>query len=472
MLKDFTSRIGDTTIEKLSHADESEVVRCVREVPLDYQPVNPFLFSIKPESRTLDLKTGNWFQEGLKKVSEGLASLLIGLQLNPIIRFQTQSQPCKALANEVGLIIKNEFKINKAWEDAAPLDNTSLLLIVDRRNDLITPILNNWSYYSMIHEFFSIKNNRINLADVPDRQEKDPRELLISVENDRYFEDNYYKNYGEVGATLKLAVENLKTAKKSQQQNVDTLEGMRRFIDEYPEAKRYATSVQNHVFLMSEMTRLVNEYKLIEVSECEQELVCGLASSSDTFKKLRELVSNPTIRPIDAVRLVSLYTVCKSDKSGLKDLKKHLRNRKDIVKEDTDFIDQLEKFNLSKPQNPFDETVQHVARMIVQGVKGVDNVLTQYKPPLAKIIDDLQKVNRLKETDFAFSGERYRDSPPKRIIIFCIGGTTYEEALIVDKCNRNSPTNTKIIIGGTNIHNFESFKDEVRQAIINLSRND
>lgn len=438
---------------------------------MDYNPVNPFLFCIKSESRTLDLKNGDWFPEGLKRVSEGLASLLIGLQINPIIRFQTQSQPCKALANEVGSIIKNEYKINKSWEEVAPLDNNSLLLIIDRRNDLITPILNKWLYYPMIHELFTIRNNRINLANVPNRQEKDPKELLISVENDRFFEENYYKNYGELGTTLRLAVENLKTAKKSQQE-VDTLEGMRRFIDEYPEAKRYATSVQNHVFLMSEMTRLVSEYKLIEVSECEQELVCSLASTSDTLKKMRQLVTDETVRRIDAVRLVSLYTVCKSDKSGLASLKKHLKSRKDIVKEDLEFINQLEEFNLSKPQNPFDETVQHVARMIVQGVKGVDNVLTQYKPPLTKIIDDLRKVNRLKETDFAFSGERYRDGPPKRIIIFSIGGTTYEEALIVDKCNRTSPADVKIIIGGTNIHNFESFKDEVRRAILNSSRND
>lgn len=432
---------------------------------MDFQPITPFLFSIRPRARTIDLKTGDWFDDGIKHVSESLASLLIALQVNPMIRYQTQSQPCKTLANEVGSIIMNEAKMNKTWRQAAPVDVNSLLLIVDRRNDLITPMLNNWSYYSMIHELFSIKNNRIDLSDVPTRQEKDPKELMISVENDGFFEENYFKNYGELGTTLKLAVENLKRVKLTQQK-VETVEDMRKFIDEYPEAKRYASCVQNHVFLMSEMTRLVTEHNLITVSECEQELVCSLASNSDTLKKLRQLIATDTIRRIDALRLVSLYTVCKSDKSGLASLIKCLKGRKDVRREDLEFLRQLQEFNLTVPQNPFDDTVQHVARLIVQGVKGVDNVLTQYKPPLSKIIDDLQKVNKLRETDFAFSGERHRDGCPSRIIIFYIGGTTYEEALIVDRNNRTSQGNVQIIIGGTGVHNFESFVEGVRQAVL------
>lgn len=432
---------------------------------MDYYPINPFLFSIRSETRMLDLRSGDWFSEGLKRVSEGLASLLIALQLNPMIRYQTQSRPCKTLADEVGSIIKTEGKMNKIWLEAAPVDVNSLLIIVDRRSDLITPILNSWSYHSMIHELFTIKNNRIDLTGVPTRQEKDPKEMMISIENDKFFEENYFKNYAEIGNTLKLAVENLKKVKMTQQK-VETVDDMRRFIDEYPEARRYARSVQNHVFLMSEIARLVTDHNLMSVSECEQELVCSSASSSDKLRKLRQLINADTIRRKDALRLVSLYTVCKSDRSDLASLVKCLKSRKDIHQEDIEFIKQLQEFNLSVPQNPFDETVQHVARMIVQGVKGVENVLEQYKPSLSKVIEDLQKVNKIRENDFAFHGERHRESCPRQIIIFYVGGTTYEEALIVDKNNRASAGEVKIIIGGTNVHNFDSFVDEVRRAVL------
>jgi vacuolar protein sorting-associated protein 45 len=43
-----------------------------------------------------------------------------------------------------------------------------LLLIVDRRNDPVTPLLTQWSYQAMVHELLGIHNGRVNLSMVPD----------------------------------------------------------------------------------------------------------------------------------------------------------------------------------------------------------------------------------------------------------------------------------------------------------------
>lgn len=463
----FTCRLGTSTIEKIAEADETEVVRCIHEIPIDFQPITPFLFSHKLINKTFDLTSDDWQNEGLRRCTEGLSSVLIALRINPIIRFQTQSRLCKILAEKVGGHVKNEALRNKTWRQSAPFDVESLLLIMDRRSDLITPIVNKWTYYSMIHELFGLQNNnKINLTNVPNRKTTDPKEMMISIENDQFFEENYYKNYGELGVTLKRAVEDLKTITKSQHK-VETMEDMRKFIDEYPETKRYASNLHNHVFLMSELSRLVTTNHLIAVSECEQELACSLSSASDIFKKLKQLVAGDMINPVDALRLTSLYTVCcKPDQksSNISELVKLLKNRKDIKQSEIDSIMQLRDFVLTKPQNPLDETVQQVARMIVQGVKGVDNILTQYRPNLAQILDEIRRGYKLKEGDFAFFGERYKEDVPKRIILYIIGGLTYDEALVVDQFNRCNP-GTKVIIGGTSMHNYKSFIEEVQQAV-------
>lgn len=462
----FTCRIGSTLVKKLSEADETEVVRCVREIPLDYQPITPFLFSLKVENRTFDLNNGSWIPEGLKRASDGLVSALVALQVNPIIRYQTQSDLCRVLAEKVSDSLKNEPVGNKLWQKVAPLDVDSLLVIIDRRNDLATPIVNKWSYYAMIHEQFTIKNNCISLVDAPNRQAKDPAEMMISIENDQFFEENYYKSYGDLGTTLKNSIEDLRSQTKSKH-SVETMEDMKRFIDEYPETRRYASNLHNHVFLVSEITRIVTDHSLITLSECEQELACSSTLNNDMMKKLKQLVPSTMIRPLDAIRLVSLFTVCRSNKSGLNDLIKLLKSRNDISDSDVKFISQLRVFTLSKPQNPLDDTVQQVTRMIVQGVKGVENILTQYRPSLAKTIDEIRKGNKFKESDFAYSSERPRvikDEPPKKLIVFVVGGITYDEALLADQTNRSS--NIQVIVGGTSIHNFKSFKDEVTHAIL------
>lgn len=46
-----------------------------------------------------------------------------------------------------------------------------------------------------------------------------------------------------------------------------------------------------------------------------------------------------------------------------------------------------------------------------------------------------------------------------------IGGTTYEESLAVHNLNKQNP-GTRIILGGTTIHNFESFCDEIQSAMV------
>jgi vacuolar protein sorting-associated protein 45 len=52
---------------------------------------------------------------------------------------------------------------------------------------------------------------------------------------------------------------------------------------------------------------------------------------------------------------------------------------------------------------------------------------------------------------------------PQDIIVFMIGGTTYEESLAVYNINKQNPS-IKIILGGTIIHNFKSFAEEVHHA--------
>jgi hypothetical protein len=43
-----------------------------------------------------------------------------------------------------------------------------LLLILDRRNDPVTPLLSQWTYQAMVHELLGISNGRVDLSKVPD----------------------------------------------------------------------------------------------------------------------------------------------------------------------------------------------------------------------------------------------------------------------------------------------------------------
>lgn len=51
--------------------------------------------------------------------------------------------------------------------------------------------------------------------------------------------------------------------------------------------------------------------------------------------------------------------------------------------------------------------------------------------------------------------------PPQQVIVFIIGGATYEEALTAHNFNSAS---CRVVLGGTTIHNSESFLNEIIDA--------
>lgn len=68
-------------------------------------------------------------------------------------------------------------------ENGAP---PPLLLILDRRDDPVTPLLNQWTYQAMVHELLTINNNRVDLSNV-EGAPTDLKEVVLSLEQDEFY---------------------------------------------------------------------------------------------------------------------------------------------------------------------------------------------------------------------------------------------------------------------------------------------
>lgn len=125
--------------------------------------------------------------------------------------------------------------------------------------------------------------------------------------------------------------------------------------------------------------------------------------------------------------------------------------------------------NFAKSQNQAQgdllSTVNEVFKTkIIKGLKGVENIYTQHTPVIKDTIEDLVK-GRLKPNYYPFLTRdrlQYVDKP-QDVIVFMIGGVTYEESLHIHQLNQSLP-GVRIILGGTSIHNFSSFLEELSYA--------
>lgn len=71
--------------------------------------------------------------------------------------------------------------------------------------------------------------------------------------------------------------------KTKNQKKIETIADMKSFIETYPQFKKMSGTVTKHVTLIDELSRLVNKYSLLELSETEQELISN-ADHSDSLK--------------------------------------------------------------------------------------------------------------------------------------------------------------------------------------------
>jgi len=101
------------------------------------------------------------------------------------------------------------------------------------------------------------------------------------------------------------------------------------------------------------------------------------------------------------------------------------------------------------------------ARSGFKGLKGVENVYTQHTPFLEKTLSSLTK-GRLREQLHPFidpgdgSVSAAMKEKPQDIIVFMIGGATYEEAKLVAGINESLP-GVRTVLGGTSIVNGSMF---------------
>ncbi|KAI0237324.1 Vacuolar protein sorting-associated protein 45 [Lamellibrachia satsuma] len=456
----FSNVISKQDLKFLAEADEQEVVREIQEFYGDYIAMSPHIFSI---NNVGCCQGKGWQTQILKRTVQGLTSLLLSVKKCPMIRYQNSSEMAKRLADNVRQVISREA----ALFDFRKTDVPPVLLILDRRDDPVTPLLNQWTYQAMVHELLGINNNRINLSKVPGIP-KDLEEVVLSIEHDDFYAKNIYLNFGEIGSNIKDLMEDFQKKSKSQSK-IESIADMKAFIETYPTFKKMSGTVSKHIAVVGELSRLVGSRGLMNVSECEQELVCQ-SDHSQSLQKIRGLIASEQTADIDAVRLVMLYALRyeKHPNNDVMALTQALR-RRGISDKLTKMVSAVLEYGGQRVRgNDLFENDTPIAmtKKFLKGLQGVENIYTQHKPLLHDLLDQLIK-GKLREATHPYLGMGQLKDRPQDIIVFIIGGATYEEALMVHNISLNTP-GVRIVLGGTTVHNMTSFLEEISHATESL----
>ncbi|KAL9090446.1 MAG: hypothetical protein Q9159_001976 [Coniocarpon cinnabarinum] len=483
LLDNFSNTVKKSSLERLAQSDDHETVQAVREYFADFSVINPDLMSLSltsPLYRVYGTSPELWHPDSHTRSTEGLSALLLSLKKKPLIRYAKDSLLCKKLATELRYHMTQE----EALFDFRRVDTPPILLLLDRREDPLTPLLTQWTYQAMVHELLGISSGRVSLKDVPDIR-PELREIVLSQDQDPFFAKNMYANFGDLGENAKEYVAQF-ASKSNSSHTLESVADMKRFVEEYPEFRKLSGNVSKHVTLVSELSRRVEHDKLLDCSELEQTLACS-DNHNAALRSLQQLLANPGVPDHNKLRLVAIYALRYSNNSNnqlpmLKDLLKASTN---LSAADTILIPYLLAYARSltaqttgsgagAAQGPLPDlfsqpqALLNGARSRIQkGIKGVENVYTQHSPVLLSTLESLFK-GRLSQQICPFLdgqniGSASREKP-QDVIVFMVGGTTYEEARTVAQVNASMP-GVRVVLGGTTVLRSESFFEQVRGAI-------
>jgi vacuolar protein sorting-associated protein 45 len=474
----FSGILTQGLLRLLAESDTTERVKQVQEFYGDYVPINEDLLTLQCRNTlAMSVAAGtSWapqYAHLYERNLRGLQGILLSLKRQPLagIRYARSSACAEELARDIHDMISTDeiFHFRKKKRSGGG----TLLLVMDRRDDPVTPLLSQWTYQAMVHELLGLNNHRVILKGAPNIA-KDLEEVVLSSTQDEFFKENRHKNFGELGESIQKLLQDYQK-QTAQKHNLNTIEDMQAFMDKFPELRSRAHNVSKHVAIMGELARLVEVCSLMDVSQFEQELACADDHTAH-WRELMEKLESPNIKIPDKLRLGLLYAL-RYEQSGNLNMLQQAMKKGGVPPDMVSLISVMLRYGGSKSRGPGLYGDQHnimskMTKSFMTSVQGVQNVYAQHVPLLMETVQSIVKGKLRRDTHPFVPGSIKLNSPgvppenviPSDVIIFMVGGVTYEEGTKVDEFNQANKGRIQVILGGSTVHNSTSFLEELRMT--------
>ena len=331
------------------------------------------------------------------------------------------------------------------------------LILLDRKKDLVTPLLQNNSYSSM---YYNLMKHKENVLDFEVNSGQDPPEQGKSLlnENDFIWLDHKYNSFLEV---INIVNNDYKQfmEKNANSQGGDVLEQMRKA----PELKEYIKDFNKHLVNLNKIMKVYNEKKFDDVFFYEQCLATGQNKEGNPFSPT-SIDKSKIPDPYDQIRLAVLGKLLhgmddqtiqnvifqNKDSKMLSEVKEICQILQNLSGQDIERID-IQTEGDSSDRMFYRSRAAHIVYEKIFGklAETYDNFGTKDFSPKKmpnKIFDNyIFKKNR-----------QFEDSP--LVIVFMIGGLSINEVMEINNLKKKSQLGDFIpICGGTNVYSARSF---------------
>ena len=459
----FTNQLTDDYLQKLAQYDINMQVKNVQEIYLDYYIINSNVFHLNLESciSNLDMKPIERWEpydsQMFDRVYQGLISACLSNRMKPIIKSVKGSTLCQKLGKKLATFFDDNYEFIRK---ECGQNFNGILLLYDRKEDPISPLINQWTYQAQLHEILGIKNNVIELkkGDVNDKPEK---YVISDVESiDKFYSKYKFADYGTVANAVQQEADKLKN-ENDMLNKESSIEELRKIIDQLPEKKKESMAITKHYKLFYSISEYVTKHKLMDLSKIEQDISVN-DNKKEQFNQIVQIISDPKVQHLDKCKLYLLYMLRYENDSSVNNLKNIMIENK--LGDWVSYGDALLKY-AGKQKRSLDcfqdkDILSKGKKFIMNALgQGNENAFMQHISYLNGIVERLLKGRSRENETFNINLNSMNEPKVNNLIIFVFGGITFEETR--DLTLLGNQLGVNIICGGTNIINSKSFLAEM-----------
>jgi hypothetical protein len=452
----FSNYLDPDAGTRIARADGQRRVVRVDEVYLDAFPVADEVFRVpllegaaRPGLPMCPMALAQWRESDIDRTATALVATVLAAKRRAQIRYRAGSAICQKLAQQVAARI-NMSGAYRAFFDLPGREST-VLLILDRADDPVTPLLTQWTYEAMVHETLGIDGGIVDTQQ-QDASEQD-RRVVLAPQFDAFFAEHRNRNWGDVCKGAKELVDTYLKVSKRPDLQASSLADIKRIVEQLPEMKKQGAMVYRHSTLVGILSDSIRRRSILDLSLLEQELVTSTMTTVDFAAHAQPFIN--AISPAshytddDALRLAVLFEIRHEGKNPAVtgQIRQALINRR-LPDAKVELLDRIIAYaGQSRRVGQLFAGATQVLRNAVKAITGmfgtesVANVLTQHVPLLqsqllmavtGEMPMETFPLHPIKELPAPADGAAFK---AKEVIAFIAGGATYEEALLCNRIN-------------------------------------
>ncbi|CAM2714319.1 unnamed protein product [Rotaria socialis] len=472
----FTEACNSDLFTKLTQSKCAKYIKTLREVNIAFLPYerqvftldSPDTFFISCDPSQSHVRAGH-----LDVIAEQIATLCATLGEYPTIRYRSENEKLLEFAHAVQQKL-NQYKADDSTMGEGGDKAKSVLLLLDRGFDAVSPLLHELTFQAMAHDLLKIENDvfeyEVQTPGVDPKTNPGQKQKVLLDENDELWTELRHQHIAVVTQSITKKIKDFaiqKRVKDSDRGERTTMKDLSLMIKKMPQYQKELNAYALHFNIAEQCMNAYSRDSGEKLCSVEQNLAMGIDPEGERIKdhmrNIVPLLLDTVIAVEDKLRIIMLYILHKNgycttppdtyDKKTIISNMQHLNLQ--IIQDQSRAA---RRKNIPQPRKERTETTYTNSRWtpyvkdIMEDI--IDDKLDQRQFPSVGGQRNIAS-NYAAQSSREFGGWMHnrkgavRSGP--RLIIFILGGVTYSELRCAYEVTQNNTKKWEVFVGSDHI---------------------